>query len=154
MAVQGPMTWIDRALKKIADGTISLTGDTFHAVLLNSTQALSATFTGTSGDAQYADLTGELSTANGYTNGGLALSSVALSRGAANTCIWTSSPPSWTLTASITLKYIAFVDWTSANKDILAFCDMDTSGGSVSPASGPFALNPDPTNGWLYWTQP
>jgi hypothetical protein len=147
------MTWMDRALKKIADGTINLTGDTFHMVLLSSTQAISATFTGASGDAQYADLTGELATANGYTSGGLALTGAALSRPAVNKTAWTTAAAQWTLTASITLKYAAIIDWTAANKDILAFCDMDSGGGSVSPGAPLFALNPDPTNGWLYWTQ-
>lgn len=153
MAVQGPITWIDRALKKIADGTIDLASDTFHMVLLDVSQALSATFTGASGDARYADLTGEFTTASGYTNGGLALTGVALSRPAVNTTAWTTAAAQWTLTGPITLKYAAIIDWTAANKDILAFCDFDTSGGSISPAVGPFALNPDAVNGWLYWTQ-
>lgn len=153
MAIQGPMTWMDRALKKIADGTISLSGDTFHAVLLNSSQAISATFTGSSGDARYADLTGQLSTANGYTNGGVALTSVALARGAANIVTWTSAPASWTLTGSITYKYLVLVDWTATNKDILSFADFDTSGGSISPGAGLYSINPDSTYGWLYWQQ-
>lgn len=152
MAVQGPMTWFDRALKKIADGTINLASDTFHAVLLNSSQPISATFTGSSGDARYADLTGELSTANGYTNGGLALTG-ALSRVGANEVAWTTAIAAWTFTGSVTFKYLAFIDWTAANKDILGFMDMDTSGGSVTPAAGLYAQNPDPANGWLYWVQ-
>jgi hypothetical protein len=154
MATQGPMLWMDRALKKIADGTINLAGDTFHMALLGSAQALSATFTGSSGDARYADLTAELSTTNGYTNGGLALTGASLSRVAVNQTAWTTAAAQWTLTSTgITFKYAAIVDWTAANKDILAFVDMDTGGGLVSPGAGLFALNPDPANGWLYWSQ-
>lgn len=153
MAIQGPMVWIDRALKKIADGTISLSADTFHMVLLGSAQSISATFTGSSGDARYADLTAELSTANGYTNGGLTLTSTALSRPTVNSTAWTSASAQWTLTSTITLKYAAIVDWTATNKDILAYCDFDTGGGTISPIAGLFAVTPDSTNGWLYWTQ-
>lgn len=153
MAIQGPMTFIDRAIKKTNDGTVNLASDTFHMVLLGSAQALSATFTGSSGDARYADLTAELSTANGYTNGGLALTGAALSRPAVNVSAWTTAPAQWTLSASINVKYAALVDWTAANKDILAFCDFDTGGGLISPGAPLFALNPDPTFGWLYWSQ-
>jgi hypothetical protein len=32
--------------------------------------------------------------------------------------------------------------------------DVDTGGGTISPIAGLYALNPDPTNGWLYWQQP
>jgi hypothetical protein len=147
------MVWIDRALKKIADGTISLSADTFHMVLLGSAQAISATFTGSSGDARYTDLTAELATANGYTNGGLALTGQTLSRVGANEVAWTTGVAAWTLTSSITFKYAALIDWAAANKDILAFMDMDTGGGTISPVSGLYALNPDPANGWLYWVQ-
>lgn len=153
MATQGPMTWMDRALQKIADGTIHLSSDTFHMVLLGSSQALSATFTGSSADGRYADLTNELSTANGYTNGGLALTSAALSRPAVNSTAWTTAAARWTLTGTINFKYAAIVDWTATNKDILGYLDMDTGGGLVSPGAGLFALNPDPTLGWLYWSQ-
>lgn len=153
MAAQGPMTWIDRALKKIADGTINLSSDTFHMVLLNSSQVISATFTGSSGDARYADLTGELATASGYTSGGVALSGVTLARGAANVTTWTSGSAQWTLTAGVTIKYAAIVDWTSANKDILGFCDFDTGGGTLTTSTGLLSMNPDSVNGWLYWTQ-
>lgn len=154
MATQGNWTWIDRALQKIADGTISLTGHTFHMVLLGSAQALSPTFVGGSGDARYADLTAELATANGYTAGGVAVASPALTRQAAATVVWSTGVASWTLTGTITYKYAALVDWTATNKDILAFMDVDTGGGTISPIAGLYALNPDPSFGWLYWQQP
>lgn len=153
MAVQGTVTWINRALKKIGDGTLNLSADSFRVVLLNASQPISAGFTGASGDARYGDLTGELSTGNGYANGGLALSGVTLSRPASNTVAWSSAAAQWTLTASITFKYAAWIDWTAANKDIVCFADFDTSGGSISPLAGLFAINPDPANGWLYWVQ-
>lgn len=153
MAVQGAMIWFDRTLKKIADGTLSLSSDTFHASLLTATQAMSATFVGASGDARYADLTAELATASGYTIGGLALSSVSLARAAVNQTVFTSAPLAWTLTGTITFKYMAIYDFTTTNKDLIGFCDMDTTGGSVSPVAGPLQIQPDATLGWLYWYQ-
>jgi hypothetical protein len=46
---------------------------TIKAVLTTSTQAITRTFTGSSGNARYTDLTNELGTASGYTAGGVAL---------------------------------------------------------------------------------
>jgi hypothetical protein len=153
MATQGNWTWIDRALQKIADGTILLNSHTFHMVLLGSGQAVSATFAGGSGDARYADLSAELATANGYTAGGVAMSSTALSRPSVSQVNFSSAVVSWTLTGSITYKYAAIVDWSATNKDILGFMDTDTGGGTISPVAGLYALNPDPLLGWLYWQQ-
>lgn len=154
MAIQGSITWIDRAIKKYTDGTINLASDAFHLVLLTSSQAISATFTGTSGDARYADLTGELATGGGYTNGGLTLTGSTMGRPAVNTAAWATAAAQWTFTSALTFKYAAWIDWTAVNKDILCFCDFDTGGGSITPTTGiPFALNPDATNGWLYWLQ-
>jgi len=154
MATQGPMIWIDRALQKLGDGTIKLSSDTFHAVLLGSAQVISATFIGGSGDARYADLTAEFPTANGYTVGGVALSGTAFSRPAVNQAAWTTAAAQWTLSGTLAgVKYMAIVDWTAANKDIVMYCDFDTGGGTISPPPPMFAQNPDPTYGWGNWQQ-
>lgn len=153
MATQGPFYWIDRALLKIGDGTLDLDTMAINAVLLASTQAVTRTFTGSSGDARYADLTAELATANGYTAGGLALTSVALSRPSTNIVKLTSLTLSWTLTGAITFKYVGLVVVGAANDDLLMVCDMDTGGGSVSPGAGTLTITPDATTGWGRWSQ-
>jgi hypothetical protein len=154
MATQGPLTWFDRNILKIGDGTLDLDTMAIKAALLSSSQAISRSFLGTSGEARYSDLTGELATANGYTSGGAALSSVALSRPTASRVRLTSSPVNWTLTGSITFKYVVLYVDGATNKELLMFADMDTGGGTVSALAGILQFTPDATNGWGYWEQP
>lgn len=109
-------------------------------VLCDSSQALDPTFLGTSGDCRYSDLTGELPTANGYTNGGEVLTSVSLSI-TGPVVEFTCANPSWTLSGpGITFKYLVIKDNTAANGDLVFMCDMDTSGGSVSFAPGALTI--------------
>lgn len=155
MATQGPMTFFDWALSKTWDGTFHMVSDAWKAVLCTSAQSISRSFVGTSGDARYADLTAELPTANGYTVGGVLLSSVAVARVVSNKIRWTSSPPGWTIaTGPITFKYMIIYNNTDVNKSLLGFCDMDTGGGSVSAGIGPMTVSPDAANGFFYGQQP
>lgn len=149
----GPFFWIDRALLKLGDGTVDLDTTAIKAALLSSSQAVARGFTGSSGDARYADLTGELATASGYTAGGVALSSVVLSRLTASRTRFTSANIAWTLTASITFKYLVLYADGATNKDLLMVADMDTSGGSLIVGAGALTFIPD-SNGWGYWEQP
>lgn len=145
----GNFTWFDHALKKIADGTINMNGTNFKVALLASTQSLSQSFVGSSGDCRYADLTAELATANGYTNGGLALANETLTRSGANVT-FTADPWAWTITgAGITYKYLVMWDDAATNKDLVCFVDMDTSGGSVTVPAGPLTYNP--SSGIVGW---
>lgn len=151
----GPFIEFDYALLKTRDGTILTHSHTFHMVLLGSAQALSRSFVGGSGDCRYADLTAELTTANGYTTGGVALTTIAWSRVGTPKVKWTSDPATWTLTgAGITYKYAAVVDWTDANKSLWGFMDLDTGGGSISPVAGPHSISPNATDGFFYDIQP
>ena len=133
---QGPWTAFNAAKLKFLNGTISLAAHSFNVALLSSSQVISSTFTGTSGNAQYSDLTGELATAAGYTNGGQLLSSVTLTS-SAGIVTFTSGNPTWSLTGGgITFKYATIFDVTAANKDLAFYCDMNLGGGSVSPIAG------------------
>lgn len=152
MATQGALTWFDAALDKIAKGTIALNTDTFKAVLLASTQAIDKTFAGASTDCRYADLTAELATASGYTAGGVTLTTNALTR-SGSSVKWTADAFNWTLSGTITFKYVAIYDDTAANKDLLCFCDMDTGGGSVSALAGALQFTPN-ISGLLGWSAP
>lgn len=144
MATQGNWTFFHRAKLKVLDGTLSLKNDTFKLVLLTSSQSIDATFLGTSTDCRYADLTGELTTANGYTAGGLTLSSITLTRTTTtqtnDTVAWDSADAVFTLTGGITHKYAAVYDNTDTNKSLVAWCDMDTGGGSISPLAGTYTI--------------
>lgn len=138
----GAFTLFQRGILRLLDGTIDLDSHSLKAVLTTSAQALSGGFTGASGDCRYADLTAELATANGYTAGGVALTGVSLAI-AGSYVKFTANPISWSLTNSITFKYLAIYDDTAANKNLLCFVDMDTGGGSVSPGAGPLSVTPD-----------
>lgn len=137
MAV-GNFTLFNIAKKKLGDGTIDLDTHTFKIALCGSSQSIDATFAGTSTDARYADLTAQLSTANGYTSGGATLASVTWTR-STGTVTFDAADVSWTLTgAGITYKYGVVYDDTATNKDLLGFFDADNSSGSAttSPTAG------------------
>lgn len=136
----GPWTVFNKALVKPFDGTVDLDTHAFKCVLLGSAQALDATFVGASGNARYADLTAELATANGYTNGGLALAGISITSPATATRSWNATDLSWTLTGSLTVKYAAIFDDTLANKDLLCFCDFNPGGAAVIASVSPLVL--------------
>lgn len=136
----GSFTLFNIAKKKLADGTFDLDSHTFKAVLTTSSQALSATFAGSSTDCRKADLTNELSTANGYTAGGATLGSVTWNR-STGTVTFDAADTVWTLTGGgVTCKYLVIYDDTATNDDLLGFVDLDTGGGSISPLAGAFTV--------------
>lgn len=131
----GNWTWFDLAVKKQADHQFTLTTDDLKIALTTSAQALDRTFLGGSGDARYADLTAELTTAGGYTAGGASLSGLALAR-TANVTLLNASNISWIITSTITFKYAVLYDNSLANKDLIAFLDTDTTNSSASTSVG------------------
>lgn len=145
MATQGPWKFFNRSKLKVLDTTVSLKNDTFKIVLCASSQSLDETFLGTSTDCRYADLTGELATANGYTASGQTLTSNTLTRTttsvANDTVAWDTADAVWTITGGgLTFKYALVYSNTATNKDLVAMCDMDTGGGSVSPLAGALTI--------------
>lgn len=131
-------TVFNKARKKLGDGTIDLDTHTFKVMLCGSSQSIAANFAGTSTDCRKADLTGELSTANGYTAAGATLGSVTWTE-SSGVITFDAADTAWTLTgAGITYKYIIIYDDTATNDDLLGFVNVDDSGGSatISPAAG------------------
>ena len=128
----GSWTVFNIAKKKLANGTFDLDTQTFKMALTTSSQALSATFVGTSTDCRYADLTAEVASGGGYTTGGKTLA-----------CTWTQATgtmtfdvddQAWT-SSTITAKY-AVIYADNTNDDLLCFVDLETGGGSVSTTAG------------------
>jgi hypothetical protein len=127
----GAWTVFNIAKEKLADGTFDLDTQTFKMALTTASQALAATFAGTSTDCRYADLTNEVANGGGYTTGGKTL-----------TCTWVRSTgtitfdcddQAWTA-STITAKY-AVIYADNTNDDLLCFCELDTVG-SVSTTAG------------------
>lgn len=99
----------------IGDGTIDLDTDTFKVSLHTSTYTPSA-----STQSAYADLSNELSTANGYTNGGATLASVT----------WTRSGATVTLDAADTV-------WTASGGSIAARYAVIRKSGTANTITDP-----------------
>jgi len=129
--MSGNFNLFNSAKLSIMDGTINLSSDTFKIVLCTSAQAITV---GTAPfvDAVYADLTAELTTANGYTAGGQALTTVALSQ-TAGVFKFDCDNPSWTASGgSLTARYYAIYSDTATNKDLLGFGLLDTTPADVT----------------------
>lgn len=125
------MQFYNTAKKKFMDGGINLPADTIKWVLLTSVYTPNI-------DTHefYAALTNELATANGYTNGGIALAGKATTVEAATDLgKFDATDGSLTLSGGITFRYIVlFKDTGSgATSPLIALHDF---GANVSPAAG------------------
>lgn len=146
----GPWTIFNRRMEDMPIVAMDSGGDTFKMTLHTATQALSASFVGGSGNATYADLTNELSTASGYTNGGATMTSVAHTR-STNIETWTSDYVEWTLSSSINVRYAVIRDSTTGL--LICFCDLDAAlgaGVNQTVSNGFLRLSPS-ANGWIKW---
>jgi hypothetical protein len=131
----------------LQDGTFDMNSNSFKMTLHTSTYTPSA-----SGHSVYANLTNELSTANGYTNGGLALTSVTLTRTALND-VFTSAAPVWTASGgSIVCRYgvIRAVGTLNARVDpLVCWILLDSAPADVTTtATNTLTVTPHATNGW------
>lgn len=98
----------------MADGTIDLDSDTFKVTLHTSAYGALDT-THLDDDAVYADVTNELSTANGYTNGGQTLTGVTWVRSGA-TVTFDCADPVWSISGgSVTARYFIIRKVGTAN---------------------------------------
>ena len=121
------------------DGTIDLDDDTFKVILVASGYTPS-----TSGHSTYADITNELSTANGYTNGGQSLTSVTWTE-SGGTATFDAANPSWTASGgAITARYAVIYDDTPSSpaNPLVAYCLLDNSPADVTANDGAaFTIN-------------
>lgn len=123
-------TWTVPAGNKVnfLDGTHDFNTHTFKCALFNSSYVTTTTTYST---------TNELSTAAGYTQGGVTLSTVSLGE-AGGTVTWDfSTNPSWTASTGTIgpAKYAVVYNDTDASKTIVCYVELET-GSTVSVTDG------------------
>ena len=127
------ITFYNSFREYIADGTIDLDTDTFKVTLHTSTYTPSASHT------VYADLTNELSTANGYTNTGAALGSVTWAH-SGGTATFDAADTTWTASGGpITARYAVIRKDGTANaivSPLVAYVLLDTTPADVTATAG------------------
>jgi hypothetical protein len=124
-------TWalFHEAMNNIGNGAIDLDGHTFKAVLTNTAPSQS-------NHDELADIT-QIANGNGYTTGGVTLSSVTWAETGAGTGIWQFSCADFSWTASggsiPDFRYVVIYSDTSTGDKLLAFVDY---GGTVQITNG------------------
>jgi hypothetical protein len=132
--------WImfDAAKAKIGDGTFDMNSHTFKVQLhTNSYTPNRAT------QAVRADLTNELSTANGYTAGGLALSSLTFNQ-SGGTAAFDAADPAWTASGGNIgpFRIAVIYDDTAASDDLVCYCILDSADITITDTqTGTIVLN-------------
>ena len=118
----------------IADGTFDLDSNTFKVSLHTSTYTPSA-----STHSAFASVTNELSTANGYTNGGATLASVTWTRSGA-TVTFDAADVVWTASGgSIVARYAVIRASGTLNgvvDPLVAYILLDTTPADVTATTG------------------
>ena len=128
------ITFYNSFREYVADGTIDLDTDTFKVTLHTSTYTPNATT-----HTVYADLTNELITASGYTNGGATLGLVTWNR-SGGTVTFDAADTVWTASGgTITARYAVIRKDGTANaivSPLIAYILLDTTPADVSATTG------------------
>jgi hypothetical protein len=121
---------VTNAIKeRIGNAEVNFDTDTFKVRLYSSTSNLAAT----SDDATA--VTNELSTANGYTAGGAAVTPTWTR--STGTATFDVSDPSWTASGgSIVARFAAIVDETPTPDRVVAYCLLDNTPADVTTTTG------------------
>lgn len=124
------ITFYNSFREYVADGTIDLDTHTFKVLLTSSSYTPSATT-----HTVKADVTNELSTANGYTAGGATLTATWVR--SAGTVTFDAADVQWTASGgSIVARYAVIYDDTAASDELVAYILLDTTPADVTAASG------------------
>ena len=127
------LTFYNSFREYIADGTIDLDTDTFKVTLHTSS------YTPSTAHTVYADLTNELSTANGYTNTGQALGTVTWGH-IGGTATFNADDTIWTASGgSIVARYAVIRKDGTANaivSPLICYILLDTAPADVTATTG------------------
>ena len=139
----GTFTLTTTAKQYISDGTIDLDTDTFKCAIVTSASNIAV------GSTIYSALTSELTTANGYTAGGVTLTTPTYTA-----AVWKTANFSWTASGgNIVGRFLVFYKSGTANtivNPILGFCLLDATPADLTITNGSTTtFQADPTNGWF-----
>lgn len=124
------LTFYNSFREYIADGTIDLDTHTFKVMLVASG------YTPSTAHTVKADVTNELSTANGYTAGGATLGSVAWGH-SGGTATFDAADTVWTASGgSIVARYAVIYDDTAASDELVCYILLDTTPADVTTTAG------------------
>lgn len=124
------LTFYNSFREYVADGTIDLDTHTFKVMLVASGYTPSAAHT------VKADVTNELSTANGYTAGGATLGSVTWGH-SGGTATFDAADTVWTASGgSIVARYAVIYDDTAASDELVCYILLDTTPADVTTTAG------------------
>lgn len=112
---------------KILNGQFDIDSDTYKCALFLSTSNLGAAST------TYAGVTNEVSSANGYTTGGITVSALVLS-GTTTVTVKFGTNPVWTASGgSIVARFAAVYE---VSGDVLLWCTLDSTPADVTTTTG------------------
>lgn len=133
----GPFTVVNNALEKILDGTMSLTTDTFVAVLVAASHTAAVT------DATWSDISGSEVSGTGYTTGGIEIDPLTVVETSGVVMIDSAVDPLWS-SATVSAKYVYVVHRAGgslASGDmVLGYMDLNEGGGNLSSAGADFEV--------------
>lgn len=143
----GTFTLYNTVAELIADGTLDLDTHTFKMQLHTSS------YTPNAAHDELADLTNEVSNANGYTTGGITLTTVAWSQ-TGGVATFTSDPVEWTASsAGITARYYVIIDTDATGDKLIGYALLDATPADVTATAGnTFTVTPHATQGWFQIT--
>lgn len=129
----GPWTVYNEFKATLGLNKLNLNTDSMKVALFISTSnAGNAALVG----AQYATLTNEVAAANGYATGGVSVAPGTYSQ-AAGTATFDTADASWTASGgSITARFAVVYDFTATNKDLIAYCLLDSTPADVTVTTG------------------
>lgn len=125
------MTFYHSFLGKLGNKEIDLNSDTFKVVLTSSSYTPDA-----STHDEYADVTNELATANGYTQNTATIASPTWN-GSSGTWTWDGANIAWTASGgAIVARYAVIFDDTATGDPLVAYILLDNTPANVTIPDG------------------
>lgn len=132
MAAAGPWVIYNEFKSSLGKKLIDLSADSFKVALLTSSSNAGSAALST---ARYATLTNELSTASGYTSGGVSVGTGSWT--GTTTLTFDTADATWTASGgALTARFAVLYDNTATNKDLVAYMLLDSAPADVVTADG------------------